>query len=54
MFFYAFSSIVRQMLGYNSQKRGTARILPKLIVLFCVLFVCKCVQYHCRLVSTRL
>ena len=53
-FFYAFSSVVRQMPGYNSQSRGTARTLPiqlivlfyilfVSIVLFFVLFVCKCV-----------
>ena len=41
-FFRAFSSVVRQMPEYNSQRRGTARTLPKLIVSFCVLFVCKC------------
>ena len=45
-FFRAFSSFVRQMLGYNSQRRGTACTLPKLIVLFYVLFVCKCVLYY--------
>jgi hypothetical protein len=33
-FFRAFSSVVRQMPGYNLQRRGTARI-----VLFYVLFV---------------
>ena len=49
----AFSSVVRQMPGYNSQRRDTARTLPKLIVLFCVLFVCKCVLY-CHRVSTQL
>jgi len=27
------------MPGYNSQRRRTARTLPKLIVLFCVLFM---------------
>jgi hypothetical protein len=42
-FFRVFSSVVKQMPGHNSQKRGTAHTLPKLIVLFCVLFVCKCV-----------
>jgi hypothetical protein len=52
--FRAFSSVVRQMPGYNSQRRGTARTLPKLIVLFCVLFVCKCVLYYCHRVSTKL
>ena len=54
MFFRVFSSVVRQMPGYNSQRWGTARPLPKLIVLFCVLFVCKCVLYYCRRVSTQL
>jgi len=38
-FFRAFSSVVRQMPGYNLQRRGTAHTLPKIIVLFCVLFV---------------
>jgi len=52
--FRAFSSIVRQMPGYNSQRRGTARTLPKLTVLFCVLFVCKCVLYYCHRVSSQL
>jgi hypothetical protein len=32
----------------------TACTLPKLIVLFCVLFVCKCVLYYCGRVSTQL
>ena len=53
-FFRAFSSVVRQMPGYNSPRRGTARTLPKIIVLFCVLFVCKCVRYYCHRVSTQL
>jgi len=53
-FFYAFSSVVRQVLGYNSQRWGTARTIPKLSVLFCVLFVCKCVLYYCHRVSTQL
>ena len=53
-FFRAFSSVVRQMPGYNSQWRGTVRTLPKLIVLFGVLFVCKCVLYYCHRVSTQL
>jgi len=52
--FRAFSSVVRQMPGYNSQRRGTDRTLPKLIVLFYVLFVCKCVLYYCHRVSTQL
>ena len=49
-FFRAFSSVVRQMLGYNPQRCDTARTLPKLTVLF----VCKCVLYHCHRVSTQL
>jgi hypothetical protein len=64
-FFHAFSSPVRQMPGYNSQRRGTVRIFPNSwIVLFCVLFVsivlfyvlfvCKCVLYYCHRVSTQL
>jgi hypothetical protein len=52
--FRAFCSVVRQMPGYNSQRRGTARTLPKLIVLFCVLFLCKCVLYYCHRVATQL
>ena len=39
--FRVFSSVIRQMPGYNSQRRGTAPTPPKLIMLFCVLFVCK-------------
>jgi len=53
-FFRAFSSVVRQMPGYNSQRRGTALTLPKLVVLFCVLFLCKYVLYYCHWVSTQL
>jgi hypothetical protein len=53
-FFSAFSSVVKQMPGYSSQRRGTARTLPKLILLFYVLFVCKYVLYYCHRVSTQL
>jgi hypothetical protein len=53
-YFLAFSSVVRQMPGYNSQRRGMARTLPKLIMLFYILFVCKCVLYYCHWVSTHL
>jgi len=52
--FRAFFSVVRQMPGYNSQRRGTASTLPKLIMFFCVLFVCKCVLYYCPQVATQL
>jgi len=44
----------RQTPGYNSQRRCTARSLPKLIVLFCVSSVCKCVLYCCHRVSAQL
>jgi hypothetical protein len=54
MFSRAFSSVVRQISRYNSQKLGMARTLPKLIVLSCLLFVCKCVLYYCHRVSTQL
>jgi hypothetical protein len=58
-FFRAFSSVVRQMPGYTSQRRVMARTLPNLwivlfyvlfvtIVLFYVMFVCKCVLYYCH------
>ena len=53
-FFLVFSSVVRQMPGHNSHRRGTAHTLPKLFVLFCVLFVCKYVLYYCHRVSTQL
>jgi len=39
---------------YNSQRWGQVRTVPKLIVLFWVLFVCKCVLYYCHRVSTQL
>jgi hypothetical protein len=55
-FYRAFSSVVRQMPGWNSQRRGTARNFPNLLlfVSFCVLFVCKCVLYYCHRVATQL
>ena len=39
---------------YNSQRRGTTRALPKLVVLFYVFFVSKCVLYYCHRVPTQL
>jgi hypothetical protein len=63
-FFRAFSSVVRQMLGYNSPRRGTVRTVPitflcrsmycLFFLSFCVLFVCKCVLYYCHRLSTQL
>jgi hypothetical protein len=63
-FFRAFSSVVRQMPGYNSQRWATARTLPKIFVLFyvfffcfvsfCVLYACKCVLNYCHRVATQL
>ena len=53
-FFRAFSSVVRQMPGYTSQRRGTVRTLPNWWIVFCVLFVCKCVLYYCHRVATQL
>jgi hypothetical protein len=46
-FLRAFSSVVRQMPGYNPQRPGTARTLPKLLCsiycLFCVVLCIVCV-----------
>jgi len=61
-FFCAFSSVVRQMPGNNSQRRRTARTLPKFCVVLCIVcfvfsyvfFVCKCALYYCHRVSTQL
>jgi len=57
----AFSSVVRQMPGYNPQRRGTARTLPKFLCcsIYClfsvVLYIlCKCVLYYCHRVSIEL
>jgi hypothetical protein len=69
--FRAFSSVVRQMPGCNSQWWGTVHTLPNefdhsgfesqkafqpklLIVLFYVLFLCKCVLYYWHRVATQL
>jgi apolipoprotein N-acyltransferase len=62
-FFRAFSSVLRQMPGYNWQRRGTARPHSSQLIVICVLlffvsfyvlFVCKCVLYYCHRVSTQL
>jgi len=60
--FRAFPSVVRQMPGYNTQRRGTVRNLPNFCVVlyivcfvsFYILFVCKCVLYCCHRVATQL
>jgi hypothetical protein len=53
--FRAFPSVVRQMPGYTSQRRGTVRALHNWwTVLFRVLFVCKCVLYYCQKMVTQL
>jgi len=49
-FFRAFSLAVRQMPGYNSPRRGTARNLPNIFVLFYVLFVL-CRSVYCLYVN---
>jgi len=43
-FFRAFSSVVRQIPGYNSQRQGTARTLPKFL---CLSVYCLCVNVYC-------
>jgi len=61
-FFRAFSSVIRQMLEYNSQRRGTVRTLPKFCIVLCiaffvlfyVLFACKCVLCYYHRVSIQL
>jgi len=40
--------------GPHSSQLDCQFAFPLLIVLFCVLFVCKCVQYYCHRVTTQL
>jgi hypothetical protein len=44
-FFRAFSSVVRQIPGYNPQRRGTARTLPKCLCcpIYCWFHVVLCI-----------
>jgi hypothetical protein len=51
--FLCFFSVVRKIPGHNSQRWDIAHTLPKLIVFFYVLFVCKCVLYYCHQMSTH-
>jgi len=50
-FFRASSSVVRQMPGWNLQRRGTARTLPNFCVVLCiycvVLSILCCSMYFC-------
>ena len=48
-FFRAFSSVVRQMPGYNSKRRGTDRTLP-----LCCSMLFLCVNVYCHRVTTQL
>ena len=46
-FFRAFSSVVRQIPGYNTPRRGTARTLPKLLCrsMYCLFYVVQCIVF---------
>jgi hypothetical protein len=49
-FFPAFSSVVRQMPGYTSQRRGTVRTLPNFCVVLCIFvlfYVFLCCSMYC-------
>jgi len=58
-FFRALSSVVRQMLGLNSQRRGTARTHPHLLLFvlfgcyFCCSMYCLCVNVYCHRMTTQ-
>ena len=45
--FRAFTSVVRQMPGRNSQRRGTARTLPKIFVFYIFFVLCRSVYFLC-------
>jgi hypothetical protein len=49
-FFRAFTSVVRQMPGFNWQRWATARTLPNIFVLFYILFVL-CRYVYCLFVN---
>ena len=59
-FFRSLPSVLRQIPGWNSQRRGTARTLPHelLFVLFgcylCCSMYCLCVNVYCHRVTTQL
>ena len=61
-FFRVFSSVVKQMPGWNPQIWGSACTLLNCCVILCtvrfvsfyVLRVCKCVLYYCHRVATQL
>jgi hypothetical protein len=42
-FFRAFSSVVRQMPGYNIQRRGTAHTLPSCCFVLCIFCFVLCI-----------
>jgi hypothetical protein len=46
-FFRAFSSVVRQMPGLNSQRRGKARKLPNWLLLCCSVVICAVLLLLC-------
>jgi len=51
-FFLAFSSVVRQMPGYNSPRRGVVHTLPKLLCCSMYCFIlCRSMYYLCVNVS---
>jgi hypothetical protein len=49
-FFHAFTSVVRQMPGYNSPRRGTARTVP-ITFLCCSMYCFLCCSMYCFFLS---